>query len=29
MKKALAIIMVLAMVLAFAACGDSGKKEEN
>ena len=29
MKKALAIIMVLAMVLAFAACGDGGKKEEN
>ena len=28
MKKVLSLLMVLAMLLSFAACGDSGKKEE-
>jgi hypothetical protein len=28
MKKVFALIMVLVMLLSFAACGDSGKKEE-
>ena len=28
MKKVLAIILALVMVLSFAACGNSGKKED-